>query len=70
MYGDDRHQSVTQRAFTEAIACQDRLERVPVPPSLLERIRARLASVVHAVMRPTPTPAPEVPPAASLELTP
>jgi len=66
----DHHPSAAHRAFSEAVACQDMLERVPVPPSLLTRIRARLAAIIHAMTRPTPTPAPEVSPVVPVELTP
>jgi hypothetical protein len=69
MFGEGHHDSIIQRGIDEALACQDMLERAPIRPSLLARVRARLATAGRAWARPRPTPRSSVTRAVSLKLT-
>jgi hypothetical protein len=44
MFGEGHHDSIIQRGIDDALACQDMLARAPIRPSLLARVRARLAA--------------------------
>jgi hypothetical protein len=48
MFGEDHRDSINQRGIDEALACQDMLERAPITPSLLARVRARLVAAGRA----------------------
>jgi hypothetical protein len=48
MFREGHHDSIIQRGIDEALACQDMLERAPIRPSVLARVRARLAAAGHA----------------------
>jgi hypothetical protein len=66
---DNSNASLIQRGIDDALACQDMLARVPAPPSLLARLRGRLATAVSALMSRWPGPRPTRAHPASLELT-
>ena len=66
---DDSNASIIQREIDDALACQDMLERVTPPPSLLARLRGRLATAVGALIGHRPGPRPTRAHSASLELT-
>jgi hypothetical protein len=63
MFGENHDDSIVQRGIDEALACQDMLARVPVKPSLLTRVVARLVPLGNALIRRTPAPRERQPPA-------
>lgn len=53
MIGDDRTRTVAERAYAEALACQDMMTPAPKQPALWRRMRARLALISYAVAQRT-----------------
>lgn len=62
MVGDDRPRTAAERAYAEALACQDMLTRVPPPPSLWRRMWARLALAARTVMHRSTLRTPDIAP--------
>ena len=66
MFGENHHDSIIQRGFDEALACQDMLARAPARPPLFTRVLARLTTAVRISAPRTPERKPRITRSTSL----
>ncbi len=56
MFSEDRDNRSVQRGMTEALACQDMLERAPVRPSRFRQAVTRAMATARSIARLEPAP--------------
>ncbi len=64
MFNEGHDNRTVQRGITEALACQDMLERAPVEPSWLVRAVSRIVANIRSIARHEPALEPQIPAAA------
>jgi hypothetical protein len=64
MFSEGHENRTIQRGITEALACQDMLERAPVKPSLVRQAVTWAIAATRSIARHDPAPEPQVPAAA------